>query len=348
MSGHSNNSNDFRRGYFVAVLVVCLLLSMGGNGLHTWAAWHADVAAGIDRGGVPVAVPVFVAMLAPASVVAMTELLVISYKRNAGRIRTVVTVLAAIVGLIALTMSFAGLAYVFRVIVGLPSGLAYAAPLIIDLPIIAATVALWDVTNQRARAAAHRPAEHAVSTMDTAVHPADVHAAPALDAEPQWPVSTQLNEAMSTPMDAVDTPTIAPLDTRGPVLTEVTIPSVDTVTVSAVDAPLDAPVVTPVDTPLVTPVDTPTAVDTPLDTTDEALAVVEPVDEVVDETGDDRAFAVRVREEARSTLDTEVVAEALRLLDAGQSQRAVAVAVGKSPGTVAKLARAAEEVRAVA
>ncbi|WP_411815831.1 helix-turn-helix domain-containing protein [Gordonia sp. SND2] len=144
---------DLRRGFFVAVLVGCLVLSMGGNALHEWAAWHADVAAGIDRGGVPVWVPVIVIALFPAMVVVMTETAVITYKRTDGPVRGIVTICAAVVGVIALAVSYSGLVYVADVILGLPVVLAYAAPLIVDVPIIAATLALWNVVD-RARALA--------------------------------------------------------------------------------------------------------------------------------------------------------------------------------------------------
>lgn len=147
----TSRPEQHRWGFYASVLVGCLALSMLGNALHTWSRWHADIAAGIDRGAQTPWVATVGITVAPAMVIVMTEMVVISHKRNAGWARALVTALAALVGLIALVVSYSGLVHVCTTIVGLPVWLGYAAPLIVDAPIIAATIGLWDV-QQRIRA----------------------------------------------------------------------------------------------------------------------------------------------------------------------------------------------------
>ncbi|GAA2375958.1 hypothetical protein [Gordonia cholesterolivorans] len=160
-----------RWGFYAVVMAVCLVLSMAGNGLHVWSQWHADVAAGVDRGTASPWVPTIAVMVFPAMVMVMTEMVVISHRRNAGRVRTVVTALAAVVGLVTLAVSYVGLVYVCTTIIGIPSVLGYLAPIVVDAPIIAATVGLWDVLgNIRADAA-----EHVVHTPPAHVAPEPVH-----------------------------------------------------------------------------------------------------------------------------------------------------------------------------
>ncbi|GAA4746461.1 hypothetical protein [Gordonia alkaliphila] len=145
-----------RWGFYAVVMAVCLLLSMAGNGLHVWSQWHTDVAAGVDRGTASPWVPTIAVMVFPAMVMVMTEMVVISHRRNAGRVRTVVTALAALVGLVTLAVSYVGLVYVCTTIIGIPGFLGYLAPIVVDAPIIAATVGLWDVLgNIRADAVDH-------------------------------------------------------------------------------------------------------------------------------------------------------------------------------------------------
>ena len=158
-----------RWGFYAAVLAVGLLLSMAGNAVHVWSQWHADVAAGVDRGTLPPWVPTAAIMVVPAMVMVMTEMVVISYRRNAGWARTVTTALAGLVGVVSLTVSYVGLVHVCTVIVGLPTVLGYVAPVIVDAPIIAATVGLWDV-QQKIRAdreLADRSDEHSTDSTDS-------------------------------------------------------------------------------------------------------------------------------------------------------------------------------------
>src|SRR5699024_1251743 len=147
----TSRPEQYRWGFYASVLVGCLTLSMLGNALHTWSRRHADIAAGIDRGAQSPWVATVGITVAPAMVIVMTEMVVTAHKRNAGWARALVTALAALVGLIALVVSYSGLVHVCTTIVGLPVWLGYAAPLIVDAPIIAATIGLWDV-QQRIRA----------------------------------------------------------------------------------------------------------------------------------------------------------------------------------------------------
>ncbi|WFN93867.1 helix-turn-helix domain-containing protein [Gordonia sihwensis] len=141
----NSTPEEHRWGFYAAILGFFLLLSMIGNALHVWAVWVTDVAAGTDRGGVPVGIPIAAIVLVPVAVVAMTELVAVASRRNGGAVRVVVISSAALVGSIALIVSYMGLVYVWATIVGLPTVLAWAAPLIIDVPIVAATIGLWDV-----------------------------------------------------------------------------------------------------------------------------------------------------------------------------------------------------------
>ncbi|WP_270484895.1 hypothetical protein [Gordonia jacobaea] len=151
MSETAEKPESHRWGFYAAVMVGCLALSMAGNAVHVWSQWHADVAAHVDRGALSPWVPTIAIMLVPVMVIAMTEMVIISTRRNSGAARVTVAVIAAVVGVIALVVSYSGLVYVFETIIGLPLALALAAPLLIDAPIIAATVGLWDV-QQKIRA----------------------------------------------------------------------------------------------------------------------------------------------------------------------------------------------------
>lgn len=156
MTAHPK-TEQHRWGFYASVMAAGLVLSMAGNATHVWSQWQTDVAAGVDRGSVSPWVPTIAIAVVPAMVLVMTEMVVISYRRNTGWARAVVTALAALVGVVALVVSYVGLVHVCTVIIGLPTALGYIAPVIVDAPIIAATIGLWDV-QQRIRADADRVA----------------------------------------------------------------------------------------------------------------------------------------------------------------------------------------------
>ncbi|WP_440711940.1 hypothetical protein [Gordonia sp. FQ] len=162
---------EHRWGFYAAILAGFLLLSMIGNALHVWAVWGADITTGTDRGGVPVGVPIAAIVLVPVAVAVMTEMVAVASRRNRGAVRAFIVVSAAFVGSIALVTSYIGLVYVWATIVGLPTALAWMAPLIIDVPIIAATIGLWDVhsTIRTDRERASRTAEEVTSSTDEVV-----------------------------------------------------------------------------------------------------------------------------------------------------------------------------------
>ncbi|WP_299487222.1 hypothetical protein [uncultured Gordonia sp.] len=160
---------EHRWGFYAAILAGFLLLSMIGNALHVWAVWGADITTGTDRGGVPVGVPIAAIVLVPVAVAVMTEMVAVASRRNRGAVRAFIVVSAAFVGSIALVTSYIGLVYVWATIVGLPTALAWMAPLIIDVPIIAATIGLWDVhsTIRADRERASRTADEVVTQLVT-------------------------------------------------------------------------------------------------------------------------------------------------------------------------------------
>lgn len=356
----TSRPEQHRWGFYAAVLAGCLALSMLGNATHAWSQWHADVAAGIDRGaGSPWGATVAITV-APAMVIVMTEMVVISHKRNVGRARALVAVLAVLVGLIALTVSYAGLVHVSTTIIGLPTWLGYAAPLIVDAPIIAATIGLWDV-QQRIRAdrvaaeTAPTVANRGRSTTSAAVdEPVDgdrqadddaVHEVPAAVVhEPVHKPSTVVDDAraqLAMPVDAAVDETAATVDDQ---------------TVDEVPATVDNRVVD--EFPQVGAVDEPSltvdgaddgAVHSAVDDRAQPLSTAgdEPVhitdDDASEPVDGDEALARAVVDAIRTKAAVDDVAAALRLRREGQSMTAIAAELGVgSHSTVSRWIKCAE------
>ena len=347
-----------RWGFYASVLVGCLALSMLGNATHAWSQWHADVAAGIDRGaGSPWGATVAITV-APAMVIVMTEMVVISHKRNAGRARALVAALAVLVGLIALTVSYAGLVHVSTTIIGLPTWLGYAAPLIVDAPIIAATIGLWDV-QQRIRAdrvaaetaptavdrgpsttaaAVDEPVDGDRQADDDAVHEplaAVVH-------EPAHKSSTAVDGAHARLTMAVD----AAVDEAAETVDDQTVDEgAATVDHGVVDGfpqvgAVDEPPLTvdEVDNAAVHSIDDDRA--QPLSTAGDDLVHNAVDDAVVD---GDEALARAVVDAIRTKAAVDDVAAALRLRREGQSMTAIAAELGVgSHSTVSRWIKCAE------
>ncbi|MFT3663251.1 MAG: hypothetical protein QM809_18365 [Gordonia sp. (in: high G+C Gram-positive bacteria)] len=243
-----------RWGFYAAVMGVCLLLSMAGNGLHVWSQWHTDVAAGVDRGDTSPWVPTAAIMVFPGMVMVMTEMVVISYRRNAGGVRTVITVMAGLVGLITLAVSYLGLVYVCGTILGIPGWLGYLAPLAIDAPIIAATIGLWDVVNtiRVDHVAGARPvADHVVDHVATGGRPttwpvvADRVAAPVVEGPVAGgePTAVTVADHMADPvadhMADIEKPQFRALSADWPVVAA-SAPATPAATVAASSAAEDA------------------------------------------------------------------------------------------------------------
>ncbi|OBA30280.1 hypothetical protein [Gordonia sp. 852002-51296_SCH5728562-b] len=324
-----------RWGFYAAVMAVGLVLSMAGNGAHVWSQWHADVAAGIDRGAVSPWVPTVAITVVPAMVMVMTEMVVISHRRNGGWARTVVTSLAALVGVVALVVSYVGLCYVCTVIVGLPTALGYVAPVIVDAPIIAATVGLWDV-QQTIRAdrdlagrtdAPYEPVEQGSPTVvDEVGRPVQVLDRP----------DEQVSEAGSTTSSGVDDRSAGQLDEQWSTRSELA-GQVDEQAVDRWDEDLSDPFVRPdervsdrgsdeVDEHSVAQVDQ-------LDEEPDEPASIEPVDRP-DEPVEWLSEAERLRAATGITAEAADLATVLRMDGAGASRREIAEAVGRPKSTI--------------
>lgn len=324
-----------RWGFYALVMAACLVLSMAGNGLHVWSQWHTDVAAGVDRGTASPWVPTIAVMVFPAMVMVMTEMVVISHRRNAGRVRTVVTALAAVVGLVTLAVSYVGLVYVCTTIIGIPSVLGYLAPMVVDAPIIAATIGLWDVLgNIRADAAEHVHDESAQPVRATGarvapgpvhgVHDADAHAPHTRVQEPVQPVDVQDDLDRAHPAVHVQSDDSA-RDVHAPDLREHDDECVH---------------------------------DDPAHTLD--VDLVERADEPVhaDDHGvhddlahggesDVRALAERVHAQMKPSVDVDALAELIRARrDEDASYRELGLKADVSPNTVRKWIRAADDLDA--
>ena len=345
-------------GFFAAVMAVCLVLSMAGNGLHVWSQWQMDTASGVDRGSVGPWVPTLSIMLAPAMVMVMTEMLIVTHRANASRVRSIVTVLAAVVGVIALAVSYSGLVYVCETIIALPTVLAYAAPLIVDLPIIAATIGLWDVLEQR-RAALVRSVESSEQLSDEAVRPTPVRASepsgrPVDRTDEHWSIDAvdQVVEHAARPVvevdgEPIDRP-VRTLDdqpdehwsTGSDLAVRVDGLMSDQAVVQASDvlSELDDQPVELSGRPVGRPIDgVDDEVSEPIDRPDEHP--VELASDHVDERSADpptdwRVVAERVRSDTGLTADVGDLAQVLEMAEAGASRREIAEAVGRAKSTV--------------
>lgn len=120
-----------KRGYYGVVLVVGVALSVAGNALHARAVTGGSTLAAVG------------AAIFPVLLLMMTELTMLTAKRFAGWVRGVTAGLAAVVAAISFAISYEALAYAARELFGIGAWLSWLAPLTVDLPIIAATLALW-------------------------------------------------------------------------------------------------------------------------------------------------------------------------------------------------------------
>lgn len=298
--------------FFAAVLVVFLVLSMLGNAAHVWADWHADVAAGVDRGRFGPWVPTIAIGVAPSAAMVMCEMVVISYRRNSGAARVFVTLASALVGVIALVVSYVGLVYVWATVIGLPTVLAYVAPLVIDVPIIAATVGMWDVLY---RIRCDREAEEQAAESDDTEQQRPTEAATEAVAER---VDERLQAAVSQSVIAEQR-----------VSSELSVGHAQ-----AVQPSVEASV-------------GPFAEGSP---SGELDAVTEHVPEAADTAEQpvtcDVEFAEQVRVESRTKADTETVARVVGLWQQGAGVRAIGREVSMSPSTVSSVTKTAARLLA--
>lgn len=338
-----------RFGFYAAVMATCLILSMAGNGLHVWSQWHGDVAAGVDRGAVGPWVPTLAIMIAPAMVMVMTEAVILAHGRNRGRARTVVTGLAVVVGLIALAVSYSGLVYVCDTIIGLPVVLAYAAPMIVDLPIIAATVGLWDVVDQ-----ARRPGDDQVVTTATGapveqvVTPDDQVVDTQLDTLTSTVDEQLVTLATSDGGDVVDftrRPARHPADQARHRVEHMATTSSPAL-VRVVDEQVDTGVVTPVDEMTSRGDGQPDEQLVTLSTSTPDEGLVAPVDDQLVTPDEFARRADEILASSGISADVDELATVLSLHADGASKASIATAVGRSRSTVTGWINAAERLDA--
>lgn len=341
----SRKPESHRWGFYAGVMVVGLLLSMAGNAAHAWSQWHTDVAAGIDRGAMSPWVPTVAITVVPAMVMVMTETVVISHRRNAGWARTVVTALAALVGIVALVVSYVGLVHVCTVIIGLPTALGYVAPVIVDAPIIAATIGLWDVqqtiradrelsgmTNElvsEQRSVAPRepveqrptaPVEHAIEVVDRPDEQVDEQWSSDRATAP-YEMDDRSVEISSTGSDQAGRVDEHPVDRADEILSDLPVRPDELVSEQWSTAPVDRP-------------------DELDDVASEQVSDLPArPDEQPDERGSTEPVewlseAERVRSATGITADPADLATVLRMDDAGASRREIAEAVGRPKSTV--------------
>ncbi|UAK37172.1 DUF2637 domain-containing protein [Gordonia bronchialis] len=339
-----------KRGYYGVVLVVGVALSVAGNALHASAVTDGSTLAAVG------------AAVFPVLLLMMTELTMLTAKRFAGWVRGVTAGLAAVVAVISFAISYEALAYAARELFGIGALLSWLAPLTVDLPIIAATLALWAASDliRRDRAAVDGVvAPVAIDELSTTTVDDDAQLADgSVDDGLRLP-STAAASGLSTTVDdeGVDT------SVDGAVIDGRDLPT-------AVDGPVvdaSAQVSTVVDDALAVVDDDPRPVgevvdgrQIPLSTVDDGAghAVVDNADDgfpaVVDDSGrsstpsltvGDGSLAVAVVDATRTKVAVDDVARVLALRREGQSMAGIAEAVGiGSHSTVSGLVKAAVRI----
>ena len=362
----SDRKPEHRRGYYLVVLVIGVVLSVAGNALHAWSAWHAAHPAGIGDGELGPAWSVLGTAIFPLILLMMTEMTMLAVTRFGGLVRWGLTVLAGCVAVISFAVSYEALVYTSRTVLGVGDDLSTVAPLVIDLPIIGATIALWAVADRIRRDAAVA-ADRPMTTQTIVVS----------DHEDQL-VTTATDQAATTPVvlvtDHVDHPVTSPADhlvttatdhsDRSRVTTAELVESVvsDRSTVVTDHRDHDGDRVL---TDRVTTLDGPVSDRVDQVVTDPAVAIAdhtvttageeatEPVTDHGDRSTDQpvtvpldiRSVAERVRETKDLDVATDVLTEALELLADGVSRRKVAEAVNVgSHNTVKRWADAAADL----
>ncbi|GAB2636107.1 hypothetical protein GCM10027169_00310 [Gordonia jinhuaensis] len=354
-----NRSEEHKRGYYAVVLVAGVALSVAGNALHAHSVTGGSVLASVG------------AAVFPLLLLMMTELTVLTAKRFGGWVRAVTAGLAAVVAVISFAISYEALAYAARELFGIERHLAWLAPLTVDLPIIGATLALWAASDLIRR-------DQAVVANEPAAPVADDRPMPVVP-----PVTTTVADRPSPAMTVVgdsaaptshSTTTGAEAAAVGDSVGDPVGDSADSVVGSVGDsgeppqvsggvaestgestihhqqpvakapAAVDETAATnqspTAPTAAIThPVaESPTMAAGPAAVADQPLESAAPVDESTIE------LARAVHAATGTIKPVEVVAEVLRLTAAGESQRAVADAVGVDRTLVRKWRASGEEL----
>ncbi len=318
-----------KRGYYGTVLVVGVALSVVGNALHASAVTGGSTLAAAG------------AAIFPLLLLMMTELMMLTAKRFAGWVRYTTAGLAAVVAVISFTISYEALAYAARELFGIGDLLSWLAPLTVDLPIIAATLALWaasdlirrdrvDSANGLAIANTGEPANgiaNGIAVNGTVV--ANEGAADTDDGRHRISVDVANELANDIAIDgvAIATPLVR-ADDGGTVGANDAVGGDDdhsstTVDGNAGDAAIEAAIVN--------------------DPIDDDIVNGEPADDVDD--ADIEALAVVVVDDTNTKLDVASVADALRRRIDGASYGAIAKALGVgSHTTIATVVKAAASI----
>lgn len=307
-----------KRGYYGVVLVVGVALSVAGNALHASAVTDGSTLAAVG------------AAVFPVLLLMMTELTMLTAKRFAGWVRGVTAGLAAVVAVISFAISYEALAYAARELFGIGEMLSWLAPLTVDLPIIAATLALWAASDLIRRARAKDPVVGEPSTTGWLV---DQPAAGVVADQPadHEGLATTTTGSVADPVVVVGDPGAAPQ------VNEVAVVESTSHDEAAITHVGDQPVV----------VESPTAVES---TTPVVAVTTQSV--VVDSTTTDSTIPAHdeptttvaeiIHAETGTTKPVEAVAAVLRLAESGESQRAIAAEVGVDRSLVRKWIAAAD------
>ncbi|WP_156529396.1 helix-turn-helix domain-containing protein [Gordonia sp. 852002-10350_SCH5691597] len=344
---------EHRRGYYLVVLVVGVALSVVGNALHAWSAWQTAHPAGIGDGELGPVWSVLGTAIFPLILLMMTEMTMLAVTRFGGPVRWGLTVLAGCVAVISFAVSYEALVYTSRTVLGVGDDLSMVAPLVIDLPIIGATIALWAVADRIRQDATG--ADHAATmtpdhvsvghSPDTPVlsgagHPSDIAVqvsgerldTPSTGA-PDTPVQSVAGQSSDALLDEVsDEPRRTPdtgaeqlgqsLDTLVQVSSEPSSDTPDEVSIGQPDTAARPAAGHSLDTPDEVSIGQP---DTP--STEASNTPVEGVRDLSD-------LAARVVEEVGTTAGAATVEQALRLHLDGAGLRRIGDEVGRSRSTV--------------